>query len=247
MVEICESLKNERIKRGISLKQISRKTNISVNSLKALEDGDIDHIPGKFYIKHYLKNYLEAIEVDHKEFFTNHQNWFEANSFNSRNSSEKYIPKLRYSRFKRRNLTLTLSSVLFLLIILAAGFSYLFKQGMLPDWFNLSESTKLPPTGLIIDETNIKFSVDRSPINIRLDFIDTCWTLVGRGKTARVEKTYEKGDRLILRGYELFLYLGNPSSVKFYLNDREVSYLKKSTKPEKLEITPATITRILER
>jgi len=245
MAEMCESLKNEREKRGISLRQISQKTNISVNSLKALEDGDFHLIPGKFYIKHYLKDYLQAIEVDQKEFFTTHRVGLASLRLNSRDSVEPSIPRLRYSRFKRKKIHLTLISLLLIIIVLAAGFFYLRKKDMLPDWFNLFEIAKLPATGIIIDDIPVAFSIDRSPVNVRIDFLDTCWALTRRGRTGRVEKTYQKGDRLVLCGYELFFYIGNPSAVKFYLNGREVSYLNELTQPEKLEITPAAIERIL--
>lgn len=247
MVEICESLKNEREKKGISLNQISQKTNISVNALKALEAGDFHLIPGEFYIKHYLKNYLKAIEVDQKEFFTTHQDGLASIPFYNRDSSENYIPNMRYSRFKRKKVRLTLFSVLFIIIISTAGLFYLHKKDMLPGWFNFFESTKLPATGIILDDARTEFSIDRSPVNVRIDFLDTCWTQTRRGRAGRVEKTYGKGDRLVLSGYELFFYIGNPSVVKFYLNGREVSYLKNLTKPEKFTIIPAAIERILEK
>lgn len=247
MQEICESLKTEREKKGISLKQISQKTNISVNSLKALEDGDFHLIPGKFYIKHYLKNYLQAIEVDQKEFLTSHRDGLASIPLNNLDSSENYIPKLRYSRFKRKNIFLTLFSVLMIIIILSAGLFYLYQKDKLPEWLSLFDSPKLPATGIIPDDAKIEFSIDRSPVNVRLEFLDTCWALVRRGRTERIEKTYKKGDRFVLRGYELFFYIGNPSAVKFYLNGREVSYLNTLTQPEKLDVNPATIERILEK
>jgi len=71
--------------------------------------------------------------------------------------------------------------------------------------------------------------------------------LLRRGKGERIEKTYEKGDKLTFNGYELSLYIGNPAAVKFYLNEKEVTYLNTLTQPERLEINPGTLQRILNK
>lgn len=246
MTEVGASLRNEREKRGISLPQISQKTNINIKFLKALEDGDCHLIPGDFYIKYYLKNYLEAIDVDVKEFFKTHKNWLESDYFSKQTAANKYIPKLRYSRFKKKSLFLTLFTIL-LFVILASGFFYLYKRKIFHGWIFAFKRIELPETGITPEDKNKRFSIDRSPVNIRIDFLDNCWASVMRGKRERIEKTYKKGERLMLCGYELLLYIGNPSGVKLYLNEKEVSYLSKLTQPERLEINPETMERILKK
>ncbi|MCK5057655.1 MAG: DUF4115 domain-containing protein [Candidatus Aminicenantes bacterium] len=247
MMEIGESLKNERKKRGIPLKQVSRKTNISIKSLEALEEGDYHLIPGTFYLKNYIKNYLQVLDVDVNEFFAAHQNLPEASCFVQEGGTKRVIPQLRYSRFKKRSLFLTLFTILIILLIFAAGLFYLYKKNLIPYRPFIFKSANLPATGITIDPGIDEFEIDRSPVNIRINFTDQCWTLLRKGNGERVEKTYEKGDKLTLKGYELFLYIGNPAAVKFYLNEKEVTYFNTLTQPERLEINPGTLERILNK
>ncbi|MFC2155916.1 helix-turn-helix domain-containing protein [Acidobacteriota bacterium] len=241
MTEIGESLKNEREKRGIPLEQVSHKTNISVKFLEALEAGDYHLIPGKFYLKGYIKNYLQVLDVDVNEFLAAHQNLLESSGFVSEGGAKKIIPKLRYSRFKKRSLFFNLFTILIILLIFTSGFFYLYKKKMFPDWSFIFKKANLPATGIMIDPGVGEFDVDRSPVNIRISFTDQCWTLLRRGKGERIEKTYEKGDKLTFNGYELSLYIGNPAAVKFFLNEKEITYLNTLTQPERLEINPGTL------
>lgn len=246
MAEFGESLKNEREKRGIPLEQISKKTNINIKFLKALEDENCHLIPGDFYIKYYLKNYLETIGVDVKNFFETHKSWLEANYFSNQTAARKYIPKIRYSKYKKKSLSLFLFTVL-LVVILASGLFYLNEKKVFHGWVFAFKKTELPGTGITITKPKNRFSIDRSPVNIRIDFLDNCWVLARRGKRERIEKTYKKGESLKLSGYELSLYIGNPSGVRLYLNEKEIVHLSKLTQPERLEINPETMERILRK
>lgn len=246
MTEVGEILRNEREKKGISLEQISQQTNINIKFLKALESEDFQHIPNEFYIKYYLKNYLQAIKIDSEAFFETHKDWLTANCLNKQEKANQYIPKLRYSRFKRKGLSSILYAIL-ILVIFTSGFFYLYKKKIIHGWIIALKSSELPQTGIKIENTNKQFSPDRAPVNIRIDFLDNCWTSIRRGNQEQVEKTYEKGDRLKISGYELFIYIGNPAAVKFYLNEKEVSYLKNLTQPERLEINPGTMEGILKK
>jgi len=247
MAEIGESLKIEREKRGIPLEQVSQKTNISVKFLEALEEGDYHLIPGTFYLKGYIRNYLQVLDADVDEFFAAHQNLLESSGFSKEDGAKRLIPKLRYSRFKRRNLFLNLFTILIIILIVAGSLFYLYQKNMLPGWAYIFKNVNLPATGITIDPGVGEFDVDRSPVNIRINFSDRCWTLLRRGNGERIEKTYEKGDRLTFSGYELFLYIGNPAAVTLYLNEQEVTYLKTLTQPERLEINPGNLRRILNK
>jgi cytoskeleton protein RodZ len=57
-------LKTAREKKNISIEQISQKTKINVNILKALEDNNIEKLPNLTYVKGFVKNYAIAVGVD---------------------------------------------------------------------------------------------------------------------------------------------------------------------------------------
>ena len=50
--------------RGISLEQISEITKLRVSTLKAIEDGDFDALPGGLYNISYIRQYARAIDAD---------------------------------------------------------------------------------------------------------------------------------------------------------------------------------------
>ena len=56
-----------RRKKNISLEQIAEQTKIGVRSLRAIEDGDFDKLPGGIYNTSYIKQYARAIDFDEQE------------------------------------------------------------------------------------------------------------------------------------------------------------------------------------
>ena len=50
--------------KGISLEEISRNTKLKVTTLKAIEDGNFDVLPGGVYNISYLRQYARAIGAD---------------------------------------------------------------------------------------------------------------------------------------------------------------------------------------
>jgi cytoskeletal protein RodZ len=56
--------KNERIKKGVSLKNISQNTKISHTNLEYLEDDNFSKLPNKTYVYGYVKSYAKTLGLD---------------------------------------------------------------------------------------------------------------------------------------------------------------------------------------
>ena len=56
-----------RRNRGITLEQIAASTKISMRSLKAIECGEFNKLPGGIYNKSYIRQYAQAIDFDEFE------------------------------------------------------------------------------------------------------------------------------------------------------------------------------------
>ena len=56
-----------RRNRGISLEQIAESTKINIRSLKAIEGGDFQKLPGGIYNTSYIRQYARAIDFDEAE------------------------------------------------------------------------------------------------------------------------------------------------------------------------------------
>ena|SRR6516165_8487989 len=56
-----------RRNRGISLEQIAESTKINIRSLRAIEGGDFQKLPGGIYNTSYIRQYAKAIDFDETE------------------------------------------------------------------------------------------------------------------------------------------------------------------------------------
>ncbi|HLF86547.1 MAG TPA: helix-turn-helix domain-containing protein, partial [Nitrospiria bacterium] len=63
---IGECLKKIRREKGISLEDLSSKTRININCLKALEENDFARIPIKVVAKGFLRAYARTLALDEK-------------------------------------------------------------------------------------------------------------------------------------------------------------------------------------
>ena len=50
--------------KGISLEEIARNTKLKVSTLKAIEDGNFEVLPGGIYNISYIRQYARAIGID---------------------------------------------------------------------------------------------------------------------------------------------------------------------------------------
>jgi hypothetical protein len=60
-------LRNAREARGLDLRDAAQQTRISINYLKAIEDEDFSKLPGKVFVKGFLKNYARFLRLPEDE------------------------------------------------------------------------------------------------------------------------------------------------------------------------------------
>lgn len=262
MNRLGDALKSEREKRKISLEYIAAQTNININALTALENNRCEEIPGGFYFKNYLKSYLNAIDADVDAFFETHSEELAASYNKKTETSSSYCTKLKYSRFKKTNILLIiLAGVALAAFLVYLGYNK--KEEIIKGWNDWNkkqeqeqeQEQKQESAGTVIPQTGIDFMAyhvqddfnrDYAPLNVVIEFTGRCWALVNRGKEKLIEKTFQAGEKLETGGYNLTLYLDNPAGSRFFLNGKEVTYLQKLTKPQKIMITPVTAGKLFE-
>ena len=64
---VGQILKDYRLKKKITIEKISSKTNISIQNLINIEEGNLDSIAGKFYQRSFVKSYIEALRISEKK------------------------------------------------------------------------------------------------------------------------------------------------------------------------------------
>jgi cytoskeleton protein RodZ len=60
-------LASRRKKKAISLEQISQATKIGMRSLRAIEEGEFQKLPGGVYSTSYIRQYARAIDFDESQ------------------------------------------------------------------------------------------------------------------------------------------------------------------------------------
>jgi len=156
-----EALKHEREKRNIPLDRISTKTNININALSDLENGVIDRIPGPFYLKNYIRNYLHAMDVDAEEFIEIHKEKINAAFEKADQTTDVYCTKLKYTRFKKRKnvfVSLPLTLVLFIAVFYLM---YTKKDDIFGGWNSNTGEVSIPQTGIDFTGPNFRENFSR--------------------------------------------------------------------------------------
>lgn len=63
MADLCRRLRDAREASGLSIEDISARTKIKGSTLRALEAGAFDTLPGDFYTRAFLKNYSRELHL----------------------------------------------------------------------------------------------------------------------------------------------------------------------------------------
>lgn len=66
-MQIGERLREAREEKGLSLEDIQQKTKIQNRYLQAIEEDNLDDLPGKFYARAFIKEYALAVDLDPSE------------------------------------------------------------------------------------------------------------------------------------------------------------------------------------
>lgn len=67
MSEIGEKLKNARVEKGYTLDDLQQITKIQKRYLIAIEEGRFEALPGAFYIKAFVRQYAETVDLNPQE------------------------------------------------------------------------------------------------------------------------------------------------------------------------------------
>ena len=69
MTELGNRLKEAREAKGLSLDDLQEITKIQKRYLVGIEEGNYEMMPGKFYVRAFIKQYCEAVGLDSEEIF----------------------------------------------------------------------------------------------------------------------------------------------------------------------------------
>lgn len=100
MNEIGEILKEARIEKGYTLDDLQQTTKIQRRYLQAIEDGNTDILPGRFYARAFVKQYADIVGLDGEKLLEEHLN--ETSKQASEDFAEQVnVPPSRSTQAKR--------------------------------------------------------------------------------------------------------------------------------------------------
>ena len=63
MDELCRTLRAARERAGLTIEEISARTKIGATTLRALENGEYERLPGDFYTRTFLRTYAKELQL----------------------------------------------------------------------------------------------------------------------------------------------------------------------------------------
>lgn len=234
-------LRERRKEKGISAEYVSLHTTLNENVLHALENSDYEFFNSTFYFTNFLNDYLDFLEIDRERFYSEFSEELESLNREETAVMIQSMTGLRYSNFRNRKLVIKG----IILGVLIAIFIYLtfVNKGLLFSFFE-REPVLLPDTAMKVTGIPDR-EPDFSPVRVSLEFTGHCWTRVLRGGKPAVEKVFSPGEALHIRGYNIRLVIGNPSSTEIRINGRKTDKYKKMKGAAVLDISPDTVERII--
>ena len=111
MKSLGEFLRAERQAREITLEQISADTRISMDMLRAIEQGNVEQLPAPVLIKGFLKAYAEKIGLDPEKVIVEYQNLIEETG-DHQEKIEKFHQRLQPQSSNKKLLVLVIALTL---------------------------------------------------------------------------------------------------------------------------------------
>lgn len=117
MKEIGQKLKTAREEMGLSLNEVSQKTKIRSLYLQAIEEGNLDRIPGIVYAKGFIKAYAIAVGLDANEILAEYQSYLE--QFPPEEPEE--LPEITVMKVERPKSVAKIILILLVVVLLGGG------------------------------------------------------------------------------------------------------------------------------
>ena len=223
MASLGQELKRERELRGITLKEISASTKISQKFLKALEDDQLEVLPGKFFIKGILRTYALAIGLDED---------YVLNKYHDDMISQEQTDRLAHKTKERRAvfqkrlvLPLSVAAVVLGLIIFSVVFITRHQKAA-------PSATK--PNGRAAQVHQVPPSLPPAPqpakpvvkeftdLNFELSFNQETWIQVYADGTLVLDGLKLAGEKAGVKAVrEILIHVGNAGGLNFDLNGQK--------------------------
>ncbi len=211
-------LKAIRVKKGISLDEVSEETRIRIDTLRLIEKEDHDRLPSEVFVKGFLRAYAEAVGIDGGEAVTRYTS--SINAYQATARSETDFVKLS-TRFWP-HLLLSLGAMICIITLSVFAMSVFHSPLQTDNQVNTNagEDDNKNDSEL---ESDLAGKPSEKSLLLKIITIETSWIKVIIDGRKPKEYSLKPGDRLEFEAFTGFnLLIGNAAGVQLILNDKPI-------------------------
>ena len=227
-------LKAIRVKKGISLDEVSEETRIRIDTLRLIEKEDHDRLPSEVFVKGFLRAYAKALGIDGGEVVSRYIS--SLNAYQAIEKSEADFAKLATKFWP--NLMLSLGAMIFIIALSIFAMSVFDSPLQTDNQVNTNAGEDNNKTGKGVDnivpkinnvselESDLAVKQSKKSLLLSIITIEATWIKVIIDGQKPKEYSLEPGDRLELKASSDFnLLVGNATGVQLILNDKPIEVL----------------------
>ena len=240
-----QTIRDARVRSGITIEQLSHVTKISPTILRALEAEDLDRLPGGVFTRGFLRTYAREVGLDPEATVALYLAQFGGASPRTAEAAENEATEAPVDDgpLPERSSDLT-QMILIAIIVATVGYLGLHTQ---------SESTvaasaapaaaREVPVGTSGVTPQSEPAPPRTPeLQLQIQAIGPCWVSASADGAPVVARLMDAGDTQAVAAHdEIRLRLGDPTSVSVMLNGVAGRALGNSGQAVSLRITPQNV------
>jgi cytoskeletal protein RodZ len=211
--ELGERLRSYRVDAGVEIEDLSARTRIAARNIQALEQGDVDLLPGQAFVKGFIRAICAELDRDPEPILELYNQKIEELSAEEENGAPD----------NRKTFPLILSvGVLIVLIVggfLLHGGTQKDPEQAGGDEATVSISSAINPT----EEASFASTVQEAPreLDLVIRAIERTWLRIQADSSQPWETTLKTGDEIRLKAMDrIRLFIGNAGGILFELNGK---------------------------
>lgn len=123
MIRVGQRLREERLKRKLTLEEVSKNTRIKTNFLSAIEKGEYQKLPSRAYAYGFVKNYADFLEIPKQEALALFRREFNEDKI-YRVLPEGFVKSKNFSTDRKK----VQENLIFIIVIFLCFLGYIFFQ-----------------------------------------------------------------------------------------------------------------------
>lgn len=221
MIPIGHDLRRERELRGISLKEIAESTKINIRFLKALEEDQLDVLPGKFFTRGIIRGYANYLGLEEESVLNKYHEALQSLEKEEKEEEKTFVES---SPMNIQNVIRIAAFGATVIAVLLALF-FIFQEGEAPP------PIEPPPTGTTVqrevippvtqNESVEEIAEELQELDLDISFHHDTWIQVHADGELIYEGIKLPGGKLqVIAQEELVIDVGNAGGLTYTLNSQ---------------------------